>query len=347
MRKENTPQRVFVTGATGFIGRNLVHRLTEAGCAVVCLVRESAKSDFLRAMPGVEVVCGSLADEWVLDECIRGASAVYHVAGCISALSLADMLRVNTGYTETIARVCARQPQPPVMVYVSSLSAAGPAQERRPHVESDTPTPMSEYGTSKLAAENALRKYADRVPITVVRPPIVFGPHDVNFHMWMELVRRLGVFVVPIYRPFYFSFVYSEDLVRMLILAAARGERLPADSAWTAETDPGQGIYYVGFQKHISYLQLGHYMADAVGRKRVFTLSSTPILFSIVAWCGHWMGKFMRHVPLLNPDKFHEVMAGQWICSAEKARRQLGFEPEMTFEEALRVTADSYHSGDR
>lgn len=336
--------KIFVTGATGFIGRNLVRRLTDAGCAVVCLVRKSAKSDFLREMPGVTVVYGEMSDEAVLEECIRGAETVYHIAGCVTALSLADMLRVNVGYTEKVAKACARQPRPPVLVYVSSLSAAGPARKRRPHVESDVPAPISQYGTSKLAAERALRKYADRVPITVVRPPIVFGPHDIHFRCWMENVRRLGIFFIPVYRPYYFSFVYSEDLVRMLLLAGERGERLPAESEVTPATDPGQGIYYAGYAKHISYLQLGRYMADAVGRRWVLTLSSTPIIFGLIAACGHVLGKFRRTVPLLNPDKFRESMAGQWICSAEKARRQLGFVPECTIEEALRVTAESYHS---
>lgn len=337
---KNTAATIFVTGATGFVGRNLVEKLISSGNRVRCLVRKSSRADFLKEMPAVEVFYGDLFDETLLRQCISGVSTVYHVAGCVTALTQQEMLDVNAGYTRKIAEICAEQPTPPVVVYVSSLAAAGPSAKNRPHVESDVPAPVSHYGISKLAAENALREYADRVPISVVRPGIVFGRYDVLFRPWLTSVKRTGIFFVPAYRSTSFSLVPVDDVIQIMLAAAECGERLPANDARTPETDQGQGIYYAASPPPVSYLQMGKVFGKAVGRRRVITVAAGKWIFFLVCRVGLLIGKWTGKTPPLNPDKYREAMAEGWACSGEKAERQLGVPPEMPLEEALKKTAE-------
>ncbi|MDO4551802.1 MAG: NAD-dependent epimerase/dehydratase family protein [Planctomycetia bacterium] len=331
---------VFVTGATGFVGRNLVEKLIETGRHVRCLVRKSSRAEYLSKMPEVEVFWGELSDEALLSQCISGVQEVYHVAGCVATVHFKEMQTVNVVYTEKIVKICSRQKVPPVMIFVSSLAAAGPSPKNCPHVEGGISAPVSYYGASKLSAEKVLRHYAHMVPITVIRPGIVFGPHDIHFQKWIESVQRMGIFFVPAYRRMYFSMVYVTDLLRVMITAAERGERLSGSHDWMVETDMGRGIYYAPAVGTLSYLQMGRVLGTAVGRRRVITLAASPIIFYLICQIGGIFAKFTGKTPILNPDKYREALAGSWACCCEKAASQLGVTSEMSLEEALKKTVE-------
>jgi len=100
-------------------------------------------------------------------------------------------MRVNAAGVGAVAQACADQRDRPVLVLVSSLAAAGPSGER-PTVESDPPMPVSHYGRSKLAGEQMAMKFADALPITVVRPCIVFGAGDRGMYEVFRPIARSG-----------------------------------------------------------------------------------------------------------------------------------------------------------
>ncbi|MDO4574371.1 MAG: NAD-dependent epimerase/dehydratase family protein [Planctomycetia bacterium] len=332
-------RKVLVTGATGFVGRNFVSRLLSLGADVVCPVRNAKKAESL-AQAGAEIVAGDLADEAFLARSVAGREVVFHIAGSLSAYGYEDMAAVNVGLTEKIVRICASQEKPPVFLYVSSLAAMGPSRSAtRPHLEGDVPAPISMYGRSKYAAETMLRKYAGRVPITVVRPPMIFGPGDQEVRKWLETIRRTGFFLIPILRPWHFSMVYVDDVSQVLLLAAEKGERLPATGA---SRKPGEGIYFVAQNEHPSYLEMGQLFGDAMGKKRVRTVATSWPLAYLAGFCCECFVRWTGRPPMQpNVDKVREGIAGHWTCSAEKARRQLGFEPEGTLAQQLEKTVRS------
>src|SRR5690242_17622751 len=117
---------VLVTGATGFIGLHLVEALMCRGDRVRCLVRPSSNIEPLRRL-GVELIAAPFDDAGQLRAAADRVDVVYHVAGIIRAFRCAEFYQVNEEGTAKLAAACAAQPNPPRLVLVSSIAAAGPA----------------------------------------------------------------------------------------------------------------------------------------------------------------------------------------------------------------------------
>ncbi|GAA3257821.1 NAD(P)-dependent oxidoreductase [Streptomyces lavendulae] len=162
-----------------------------------------------------------------LPEALRGAELVVHLAGAVKASTPQEFMKANAASTYGLVRAISAQDRPARLVVCSSLAAAGPApQGQLARSEEDTPQPVSWYGHSKLAAERHVRRYADRVPVVIVRPPIVYGPGDPAFVPMLAAMARSQVAVKPRFGPRTHSLLHVEDLCTGLIGAALRGCRV-------------------------------------------------------------------------------------------------------------------------
>lgn len=314
---------ILVTGATGFIGQRFVQALLDRRESVRCLVR-AARPGLLR---GAELVLGDVLRPQSLAKALTDVDVVYHLAGATSVRHPAEYRRVNTVGTQHLAAACAAMARPPVVVYLSSLAAAGPALADRPRRESDLPAPVSRYGQSKLAGEQALRVVADRVPTTVVRAVAVFGPGDVHT---VRLFRaaKMGVNGVPGSGDVRLSWVYVEDVVRSLLLAAERGARITRD-------DPAAGTYFVALDDRPTLREIGELAGRLVGAPGVRTVALPP---PFCRFWGHVIDLWVSLTGkprLLTSDKMRDALAGSWTCETDKARRELGFTAEVGLEEGF------------
>jgi dihydroflavonol-4-reductase len=328
---------VLVTGASGFIGRHLVRRLIDLGCRVSCLVRATSCIDELRSA-GAQLVTGDVTDPADIGRALAVSQAriVFHLAGLLKALRTDDFLRVNAGGVESVAAACANRTDKPVLVVVSSLATAGPCAVDRPRVESDAPTPVSAYGCSKLAGEQAAARYAGVVPISIVRPPIVFGPGDRGMIEMFRPIARWGIHAVPGRGERCFSLIHVADLVEGLLLVAEKGERLHPNGL------PGQGVYFMATEDELTYTELGQAMAIALGKKRATVVHLPGPLVKLVGLCGDAMTWIRQRPAWVNSDKMSEALAGSWMCSSAKARTQLGWSPAATLAKRLYETAQWY-----
>jgi nucleoside-diphosphate-sugar epimerase len=186
----------FVTGASGFIGGHLVEQLVRHGVRTRWLARSTSNTEDLPD-EGVELVYGDICHAESLAAGIAGADVVYHLAGLTAAFTKEDLQRVNVVGNYNVARTCALQPRPPILIVVSSVSAAGTARCGQVRTEKDPPAPISHYGRSKRAGERVVEQFAGYVPATIVRPGIVFGPRDRLVFKTFEPIARFAVHPVP------------------------------------------------------------------------------------------------------------------------------------------------------
>ena len=328
--------RCLITGASGFVGSNLARHLQREGWNVRCLVRPTSKLDQLEPL-GVELVRGALDDPDSLKIAAAGVDVVFHLAGRTAALRASDFHRDNVEGARRLAHACAAQPNPPTLVMVSSLAAGGPATIKSPRTESDPERPVSAYGRSKLAGEQAAM--AENVPLSIVRPPMVFGQADRASLTLFRSMKFLPLHLSPGLRRFPLSLIHVADLCDALRRIALNGERIEHNGRQPA--DAARGKYYVAADRHITYGQLGQLAAAAAG----WTVASVPLptpIFWFAGSLGEAVGRLRKRPALINIDKVREATAKGWVCSDEKIRTQLGYRPAAPLEERFAETVAWY-----
>lgn len=325
--------KALVTGSTGFIGRHLVRVLAEAGHEVVCLVRATSNRAPLEPY-ATDFAVGDIACPETLGAAAE-VDAVFHLASLLKMPWKRAFHDVNVGGTENVARACASAASPPTLVVVSSLAAGGPTVGAGARSEVDGSAPVSVYGGVKLASERAALAFSGDVPITVVRPPMVFGEADGSV---LKVFRGAasGWHVVPGRASNRVSFVHATDLAHALVAAADRGERAVPGGP------ESRGLYYVADPAQPTYADFGRLVARAIDREvRVVRLPAALV------WCAAASAEAVARIrdrqSVLNLDKYREARAGSWVCDASKAAGTLGFAPAPPLAR-LRQTAEWYRA---
>jgi nucleoside-diphosphate-sugar epimerase len=326
-------RRAFVTGATGFVGTNLVQLLRSQDWQVHCLVRNPAKAAPLSEC-GAQLHSGSLQDAASLAAALTDVDVVFHVAGRVAALRRSEFWEDNVEGTRRLLATCAGCAQPPTVVQVSSLAAAGPSTPGTPRRETDTEAPVSHYGQSKLAAEQVAVEFADRVPLSIVRPPVVFGEGDRNSLTLFTSVRSSHLHILPGFREMPMSLVHVADLCAALLLVAEGGRRV-------APPEKADGVYYVTSGPAVTYRRFGE-LAARSQNCRVLVLPAPKTIFWIAGALAEGLGQLQGRVGIFNLDKIREAVASGWQCSDEKLRSELGYNHAATLENRFAETVDWY-----
>jgi len=180
--------KALVTGATGFIGSHLVDRLLADGEEVTALVRPPADPREL-SRKNVRVVTGDIRVESEVEQAVRGAEIVYHLARAKAhgVRPMSEVRAVNIDGTSNVARAASRSGVSRI-VYASSAAVYGSRAGPRAVAEDTSLRPDSPYARSKAASEETLRRNA-RVPVVIARITAVMGPRGKS---WLPIFRSIS-----------------------------------------------------------------------------------------------------------------------------------------------------------
>lgn len=201
--------KISITGVTGFLGLHLVKALLDADHEVRALVRSPKKIPAdIAAHPGFSFIQGDLQSD--LSSLAGGADCVVHLAGLIKARNLSEFMAVNRDGAERVAQA-AQAAKIARLVLLSSMAAREPK--------------LSDYCSSKLAGEAAMREAYTGGKLVIIRAPAVFGPNDKATQPIFSLLKKgLLPVVGGEWKNVKLAMVYIDDLVRFITQTAINGD---------------------------------------------------------------------------------------------------------------------------
>ncbi len=319
--------KALITGATGFVGSHLADKLLEKNYEVYCLKRKTSSTRWLDDK-NVNYVDGDLFSNEALEKCISGMDYVFHVAGVVKAKTKEGFYHGNYYSTKNLLEITNKvNPDLKKFVHISSLAACGPAKTNKPVNEETKPDPITTYGITKLKAEEEVEKYKDKFPVTIIRPPAVFGPRDTEILIYFKTFSR-GLNSVIGFDAKYLSLVYVEDLADGIVLAA---ENEIANSQ----------KYFMCFDEAYNWDEIGSITSKLLGKKALKIRLPHSVVYS-VGYLAELFSTFSKNPATLNLEKCKDITQLRWVCSNEKAKQELGFKPKHTLEESFHKTINWY-----
>ena len=275
-----TARRIAITGATGFVGRNIVRELHDRGWRLRALVRRPAPE----MANDIEQVPGSMEDAASLSALVCDAAIVVHCAGAIRAVRRSDFRRVNAVGTRRLLAAVQQAPEPPRVLLVSSLVAREPR--------------LSAYAASKREAEDMLAECG--VDHCTIRPPAVYGPGDQATLPLFRLLTR-AVTVLPGSPRSRFSLIFVDDLAACVGALIDR----PLWNGSLVEPDDGQPRGY-------AWADLAAIAGRSLGI-RVRPLLLPKWLLWLPAAIAEGVASVLGRLPLVTLDKLRELYHHDWV----------------------------------
>ncbi len=313
--------KALVTGATGFIGSHLVEELINRGWEVRCLVRRPSGLGWIESL-AVERVRGDCRDKPSLAPAVDGVDCVFHLAGVINALKWEDYRAANvTGTLNLLDSVSEHNPGLKRFVYVSSISAAGPSPRGRALTEEDPCRPITDYGRSKRAAEEAVQACAAAFPRVIIRPPNVIGPRQRELREAVRLIRRRIKPSVGTGEP-QTSICHVGDVIRALIL--------------TAEDPRADGrTYFLAYPRPYAWAEVTAAIQEALGIRFAILRVPYPVQW-LSAVAAEAASRLTGKPPRLTRTTVAASRKFFWIYDGSRISRELGFVPRTGLREAVR-----------
>ncbi|GAC1565817.1 MAG: NAD-dependent epimerase/dehydratase family protein [Ktedonobacteraceae bacterium] len=315
--------KVLVTGATGFLGGHLVDMLQERGDEVRAMVRPVEDATRLRALAGVEVVNGDLTDIQSLKRAVRGVQRVYNVGAKTGPWGLEkDYNAVNVwGVADLITAAMEAGVQ--CIVHTSSITVYGHhlhgiVTEDHPFHAEDNPYSRTKIAVEKLIAEMVKERGA---PVVIARPAWIYGPRDqASFGRFVSLVDAgkgfiigSGANVLPI--------VYVRDVAQGLIKAGEAGDQVIGRA------------YTIADDRRVTQSEYLNMIADFLGAPHIarhypyFAMFSTGRAAELL-----WKALDRRKSAPPPVTTYGITLLGRnQEYSIERARRELGYEPQYDY----------------
>jgi nucleoside-diphosphate-sugar epimerase len=322
--------RIFLTGATGYIGRALALRLRAEGHELRALVRPASRAEDLAAL-GVALFPGDLAERASMREAMSGADWVIHAAAELDLEAPAGRMEsANVAGSENVASLSHKLGVPRFLSISSIARWGGSPDDGRPATE-ETPQRLplpTRYSRTKAAGEEAIQAWAKRgLQVSTVYPSLVYGPPGKKQGS-NALLRQLwlGRFPVMLGGDRITSWVFLDDLVEGLVRVLGRSR-------------PGRG-----------YLMAGDLTTTREMAARVAALGGAPaprreLPLGLARWLLRLAQPYYRARGRRAPIPIEQLasLERHWAFDDARARSELDWHPR-SLAEGLPVTLDHLRS---
>lgn len=320
---------ILITGATGFIGKNLVQRLITEGHNCRCLVRKNSRIDFLRNCSNVELFYGDITQKESLTDICKGIEVVINAAGILATWqsSLDDLRPVNTDGIVSLAGELIKN-SVKYVIHLSAGGVTGPVQGP-PADETYECRPQTAYEKTKLEGEQKALELCKQhnLSVVVVRPTFTYGPGDPHKLPLFRSVKS-GSFVFIGSGESTNHPVYIDDLIAGILLLLKK--RVTGE------------IFIIGGPQPVTKKDLIQTIAEELGVKKRF-LHIPRWLATCGASVMVALARLLRFEPILTPSRV-SMMADNWGYSIEKAKEKLGYMPQFDLKQGIKNTVQSYRT---
>ncbi len=326
--------RIFLTGATGYLGTALTRRLAEDGHELRALVRETSDTSILEAL-GVAPFVGDVTDRYSMREAMSGSDWVVHLAAELApTASLERMRTINVDGSRNVASLAFKLGVG-ALLSVSSVAYFGGSPPDGAPADEDTPPRQpfpSAYSVTKHEGELAVREWTDRGLRTVtVYPSLIYGPpgkkQGANWLLRALLKERFPALVGADKKT---SWIFLDDAVDAMVRIMDR---------LGAEVEPGRDYLLAGDVATVRELAGRVAELGGVRPPRV----SLPVGLARVA--TQLTAPFFRMVGKKPPLPAEQLasLERHWCFDDSRARRELDWRPR-TLEEGLPPTVEYIRS---
>jgi len=317
--------KILITGANGFVGSHIVEELTANNYEVICAVRKNSDLKWINNRP-VKLKYGTLNDKTFLKEIISETDIVIHCAGVVRALTWDTYNDVNvTGTKNIIETVLENNKNLKKFIFISSQAAMGPSFEDKTRKIGDIETPVSDYGKSKLLAEQEVKKLKGIVPYCILRPAAVYGPRDKDIFAFFNMVNK---HIAPkTVKEHLIQLVFVKDIAKIVIKTINN----PVSD---------NKIYYLADGKIYSWQNVADTIAGSNGIKTV----SVPLFDFIFKTAGNifeFISFIVKKPQVLNRQKITEMLQKAWVCDNSQTLKDLDFTFE-NLENGSKITYNWY-----
>lgn len=318
---------VLVTGGKGFLGQHLVRRLIEAGHEVRVLARPKSTRDQTKESEA-NVTWGDIRDRQTVEHAVEGVDHVIHLVSNFrnGGSDKKDAYAINVQGTENVLEACLKS-QVKHLIHCSTIGVHGnvkciPASEETPFNPGDL------YQETKLAAEKRVWEFfrQTNLPITVIRPISMLGPGDLRMLKLFRMIKG-GWFVMVGNGDALFQPAYIDDVVRGFLLCLGNEKAM------------GEA-FIVGGEEHLPLKHLVRLIATE--------LNVAPPKLKVPLKPVQWLAALCEGVclPLGVEPPLHQrrvsFFQNNRAFSVEKAKRILGYQPQVSLPEGIRRTIHWY-----
>ncbi|MCM1021326.1 MAG: NAD(P)-dependent oxidoreductase [Muribaculum sp.] len=325
-------KNVLIVGAGGFIGGFIANESLRRGFNTWCALRQSTSRRFLTDPALNFVVLDYESPQAIANQLstigLRWDWIIYNL-GATKVTNYLDFNRINCDYLRNFLQALQiANLMPERFIYMSSLSALGPADEQNytPYTDAMIPFPNTRYGVSKLKAETIIES-TPGLNWIILRPTGVYGPHDHDYRMMVQCIDRHLDFGIGFRRQM-LTFIYVEDLARAIFDALANSQP--------------QKKYLISEDRSYTSAQVTKIIAAALGRKFVMPVKLPIALAKIVCTVAEKLGQWTMKPSTLNSDKFRIMAQRNWNVNIEPARKGFGFNPQVSLAEGMKHTVADY-----